>query len=556
MAERSHQADEAGETQPADRALGPEARIDGADLAIAAAMAVASFGVYLSTLAPGLLGGASGEFQTLAAAPGYAHPAGAPVYVLLARLAAFLPVGDVAYRVNLLSAVMGATAVALAYLVGRSLVGRRSVSAAGATALAVSPTFWSQATVAEAYPCAIVFMLAILLALSAWQKRGRSRWLAVAACLTAVSLGVHAGVLLIVPAALVLLVVTPRRWLVHWAAAAAGTAVGLAALAVAFWTIDRGESPTSYYHTVIVPSRSVWGLGLEDVDGFPDRVRLSLAALPYRDSLFAEPRKVAGRKAVDYLENLPREFPPLWLAAAAGGVLWLGRKSWRMTLLLVLTLLGHLVFDLHYDTPHVHLLYLATYVPVVVFGVAGLALVVDLWAVLARRSGQRGHSPAVLNAILGILGVAVVASPMAFPGAWNEAGRRRCWVPPDAEPSRPNDSAEFHQEVRLLVAHLEDDAVLFTNWDWLYPCYYVARVEQGRTRMAFFQDYPLPYQRELADSAVDYVRRTAPTRPVYFTHVVVKVDDLFELEPVRRGGQALYRVGPPIQPAAAEQPVR
>ena len=551
MAERSHEADEAGETEPPDRALAPDAPVDWADLGIAAALGAVSLGVYFSMLAPGLLGGANGEFQTLAAAPGYAHPAGAPVYVLLAWVAAFVPVGDVAYRVNLLSAIMGATAVGLTYFVGRSLVGRRWVSMAGATALAVSPTFWSQAIVAEAYTCAIVLMLAILLALSAWQKRGRSRWLLVAACLTAVSLGVHAGALLIVPAVLVLVVVTPRRWLVHGAAAAAGTAVGLAALSAAFWAIDRTDSPASYFHTVITPSRSVWGLGLEDVDGFSDRVRLSLAALPYRGSLFSEPRGVTRQKAVDYLENLPREFPPLWLAAAAGGVLWLGRKSWRMTLLLVLTLLGHLVFDLHYDTPHVHLLYLATYVPVVVFGVAGLALVVDLWAALARRRGQTGHSPAVLNAIVGILGVAVVASPMALPGAWNEAGRRRCWVAPEGEPSGPNDSAEFHREVRLLVAHLEDDAVLFTNWDWLYPCYYVAHVEQGRTRMVFFQDYPLPYQRELADSAVDYVRRTAPTRPVYFTHVVVKVDELFELEPVRRGGQALYRVGPPIQRGAA-----
>jgi len=553
MAERSHQADEAGETQPPDRAVAPEAPVDWADLSIAAALGVVSFGVYLATLAPGLLGGASGEFQTLAAAPGYAHPAGAPVYVLLARLAAFLPVGDVAYRVNLLSAVMGATAVGLTYLVGRSLVGRRWVSVAGATALAVSPTFWSQAIVAEAYACAIALVLAILLALSAWQKSGRSRWLAVAACLTAVGLGVHAGVLLIVPAALVLVVVTPRRWLVHGAAAAAGTTVGLGALVAAFWTIDRADSPASYFHTVITPSRSVWGLGPADVDGFRDRVRLSLAALPYRDGLFSEPRKVARQKAVDYLVNLPRELPPLWLAAAAGGVFWLGRKSWRMTLLLVLTLLGHLVFDLHYETPHVHLLYLATYVPVVVFGVAGLALAVDLWAAIARRRGRTGHSSAVLNAIVGILGVAVVASPMALPAAWTEGGHRRCWVPPAAEPSRPSDSAELHREVRLLVAHLEDDAVLFTDWNRLYPCYYVAHVEQNRTGMAFLQDYPLPYQRELADSAVDYVRRTAPTRPVYFTHVVVKVDALFALEPVRRGGQVLYRVGPPIQPAAAER---
>jgi hypothetical protein len=194
-------------------------------------------------------------------------------------------------------------------------------------------------------------------------------------------------------------------------------------------------------------------------------------------------------------------------------------------------------------------LYVATYVPVAVFGVGGLALVADLWTALSRRRGQPGRSPAVLSAIVGILGLVVVVSPMLFPAAWTAEGRRRCWVPPEGEPCRVGDSWEFHRQVRILVDNLEDDAVLFTAWDSLYPCYYVAHVEHGRTQMVFIQDYPLPYQRELADSALEYVRRTAPTRPVYFTHVVARVDHVFQLEPVRRGQRALYRVGRPIEPA-------
>ena len=177
MAERSHQADEAGGSRPPDAALSADAPLDWLDPLIAVALGACSFGIYFWTLAPGLLRAASGEFQTLAAQPGYAHPAGAPVYVLLARAAALVPAGDVAYRVNLLSAVTGATAVGLTYLLGRSLLGRRWVSIAAAAALAVSPTFWSQAILAEVYAAATMFMLAILLSLSAWQKGGRSRWL-------------------------------------------------------------------------------------------------------------------------------------------------------------------------------------------------------------------------------------------------------------------------------------------------------------------------------------------------------------------------------------------
>lgn len=63
-------------------------------------------GLYLPTLAPGLLYGDSAELQTLAQTLGLTHPTGYPVYVLIARLfVALVPLGSIAYRVNLLSAV-------------------------------------------------------------------------------------------------------------------------------------------------------------------------------------------------------------------------------------------------------------------------------------------------------------------------------------------------------------------------------------------------------------------------------------------------------------------
>jgi uncharacterized membrane protein len=58
------------------------------------------------------------------------HPTGNPTYTLLTHLFACLPVGDVAHRVNLSSAVFGVLAVAVAYAVG--LVLSRQVVAAAA----------------------------------------------------------------------------------------------------------------------------------------------------------------------------------------------------------------------------------------------------------------------------------------------------------------------------------------------------------------------------------------------------------------------------------------
>jgi hypothetical protein len=527
----------------------PQVPPDRRDLPLAACLALASFGVYLVTLAPGLLPADSGEFQTLAVTLGYSHPTGSPVYLLLARLAATLPLGDVAYRVNLLSAVMGAAAVGLLYLLGRSLVRRRWICVAGGAALAVSPTFWSQAIVAELYSTQFAFLVAILLLVSLWQGAGRWGWLFAACFLEGVGLGVHASVLLVAPALLVLDVLAPRRWKTDGAAAVSGTLLGLTVLLAAFAAIDRADSPACYFRTVVLPSRSLWNLEPQDLDDFHDRVRLSLSGPQCRDHLLASPPQLIRLKTAEYLSNLPRELPPLWLALAAAGLFWLGRKAWKMTLFLGLVYGTYLLFNLRYETADLHVLHVATYVPAAIFGVAGLALVADGWTALGRRLGRHPLSSDALDAALAILGLVVVVSPLFSSAAWSADGRRRCWVPPEEEPLRVEHSALFHQEIRQLVTGLEDDAVLFVGWSRLYPCYYVAHLEQGRTQMVFIQDYPRPYHFELADSALEYVEEVAPTRPVYFTHVVAKVENVLPLEPVHCGREILYRVGRPIPPA-------
>jgi hypothetical protein len=146
--------------------------------------------------------------------------------------------------------------------------------------------------------------------------------------------------------------------------------------------------------------------------------------------------------------------------------------------------------------------------------------------------------------------LAIVLWPLAWPSAWTVEGRRACQVPPGEDPFLVNYAPtcgepmeQFHERVRLLVHDLEPHAVVFTGWCLLYPYYYVAHVELGRTDLVFLQDYPHPYYFELADSAVEFTEENAPHRPVYFTHVVRKVAERFEMTPVPRGRDTLYRVG-------------
>jgi hypothetical protein len=129
-------------------------------------------GVYLISMAPGLtwanLGSDGGDLITAAAIGGVAHPTGYPSYLLLARLFQFLPVGSLAFRTSLMSALAAAAAaVFVNILVTQSLSTSNPhqywlAGLAAGFAFGLSPLFWSQAVIAEVYALHSFFVVLIL----------------------------------------------------------------------------------------------------------------------------------------------------------------------------------------------------------------------------------------------------------------------------------------------------------------------------------------------------------------------------------------------------------
>ena len=89
------------------------------DLIIAALVWLAAFALYVRTLAPSLLWGDMAEFQTLSYTLGMTHPSGYMTHIMIGKLFTLIPVGNIAWRVNLMSAFFGALAVANVYLITR-----------------------------------------------------------------------------------------------------------------------------------------------------------------------------------------------------------------------------------------------------------------------------------------------------------------------------------------------------------------------------------------------------------------------------------------------------
>ena len=183
------------------------------DWLLGGGLVVLALALYIATLAPTVLEADAGEFQFVPWLPAIAHPTGYPLYTLLGWLWSHaLPLGEVAWRMNLLSAVLAAMAVGLVYAVSRQLVdlvfphiplaGRVIVAAVVAAVFAVTPTFWSQAVIAEVYALHTFFVAASLWLLLAWARQQcapQAMWGKLLALTLGLSLAHHRTAVLLLP---------------------------------------------------------------------------------------------------------------------------------------------------------------------------------------------------------------------------------------------------------------------------------------------------------------------------------------------------------------------
>ncbi|MEK6645832.1 MAG: tetratricopeptide repeat protein [Candidatus Firestonebacteria bacterium] len=120
------------------------------------------FGVYLVTLCPTVYVGDSGELITAGATLGIAHPPGYPTYTILSYFFSRIPLGNIAFRINLMSAVFAGLAVAILFLLIRKITNNIFVSFCCALIFAFSDIFWAQAVSSEVYTLNAFFVISTL----------------------------------------------------------------------------------------------------------------------------------------------------------------------------------------------------------------------------------------------------------------------------------------------------------------------------------------------------------------------------------------------------------
>ena len=182
---------------------------------VPAGVGLLAFVVYLQTLLPGVGWGDIARFQYVARVWGIPHRFGYPLYIVLSRLFGYLPVGDLAYRVNLMSALFAALAVVMVYYTIMRLVDDWVGAASAALSFAFSVELWRQAVVAEVYSLNAFLIGAVVLVLLAWHQTQRIGLLYLGVGLYALSFGNHLTVVTLLPAVLYLILVTNYRVLLN-----------------------------------------------------------------------------------------------------------------------------------------------------------------------------------------------------------------------------------------------------------------------------------------------------------------------------------------------------
>jgi hypothetical protein len=405
--------------------------------------------VYALTLLPGVgYSGDAAKFQFLGKLLGTPHTSGYPLYLVLNHLfVSWLPLGTLAYKANLLSAVF---AVGCAVVVQRLLMrlgARPFVAFVTALLAGLTPTLWSQAVVAEVYTLNALLVASTLAAFVRWEQTRERRDLYLAAGIYALSFGNHLTMITLLPAIVLFVWLSDRR--VFTRPKTVLTIAGLVALgalqyAYVFW---RTYDPATPYLEMATPDFAAfwWHITGAQFKG-------ALFAFSWEQLLNNRVRWYGKLLLAEFLIVLP--VLAVWGAA---------RLSLRHNVLLLGTFVASAAFAINYDIIDIQAYFIPSFLIVAI--AVGLGLE-GLWRRVPARAG------ALVAAICLALPVALAAS------GWPRV-------------SQAHNVGEA-QRVERAIAHLGQDAVVVTgHYDtYEYFQYYLLGERVGRRGLSAAYNVP------------------------------------------------------------------
>jgi hypothetical protein len=410
---------------------------------------------YFVTLAPSITwehdGVDSGDLVTAAYTLGVAHPPGYPLFVLLAKLFTLLPFGQVAYRVNVMSAFFAAAAVATLYwtalLVQPGDTGGESklvIAAASALALGLSHTFWSQAIIAEVYALHAFLVAVILLSATAFRSTGERKLLWPLGLALGLSLSNHLSAILFVPGVLILLV--PR---LRSQPAALLKMAGFMVLGLSVYTylpIRSMQNPPVNWGAPHTWSGFWW----------------TVSARIYSDYAFGLPAVHLPARIASWLSMLGHQFTWLGLALGLAGVweMWDGDREYLA--FTVTSFVGVVIYSLTYNTSDSYVYLIPSYLVFGLWVARGASFL--LHDLLPWETTRRDH-PSTRSRLERLASLSMLILPLLLLGANLRA----------LDLSEDREARDYAVQV---FADTSSDAVIIADTDaHIFSLWYVHYVE-------------------------------------------------------------------------------
>jgi hypothetical protein len=433
---------------------------------LAAGVGGVGFVVYLRTLLPGIAFGDWGEMQTVPHVLGVAHPTGYPTYVLLAWLAELAPVGSVAFRANLLSAIVVAATLATVTLLALRLGVRPAIAAGGALALGAAGTVWAAATVSEVNPLHLLFAALLLHRALIWAERRSPRDLVLGGLLVGLALGNHLLTLFLAPFVGLFVLWAGRRELrARPLALVGGVAAALLGLAVYLYLpLAASQSPPLPYNSPTTLDRFLWL-----VEGTQFRTQFD----------FLSPKGPG-----EFVSSLPvlwsllvaRATPVVPILGGVGLLVLTVRRPAYGLLCAAFLLTGVYIWANYLHLEHYLL------VPWLVLGIGAAMALQGVVDALARWGPRVGRSGGV---VASQAGAAVGAAALVFAvglGAIN-------WPASDRSDDRSGQAY-----VDAVLGALPQDAAILSYWDASTPLWHGQLVEGLRRDVLVVDDTNVVYE--------------------------------------------------------------
>ena len=228
------------------------------DFFVAIFIFTAVMAVYIFTLAPTITAEDSGELITAAYTLGIPHPPGFPLYAILGKIFTFIPLGTIAWKVNLMSAFFGALTAVVVYFNINLLVKNRILSAVGALILAFSSTFWSQSVIAEVYTLNTFLVSLLILLLLLWQINRHNKYLYLFSFFYGLSLTNHTASILLAPAFTLFIILVNNAIIKDWKLILKMLGLFIIGLLPYFYIPWRAYQQASFNWGPIVAWSDVW----------------------------------------------------------------------------------------------------------------------------------------------------------------------------------------------------------------------------------------------------------------------------------------------------------